>query len=40
MAWRSLLRRPSEDSEVVLLDYGFSCGGIDTLRAKGVIPAA
>jgi alpha-methylacyl-CoA racemase len=33
-------RRPGEDSEAVLLEYGFSRGDIDTFRAKGVISAA
>jgi alpha-methylacyl-CoA racemase len=37
---RSGARRPGEDSESVLLDYGFSRADIDTFRAKGVIPAA
>ena len=37
---RSGARRPGEDSETVLLDFGFNRGDIDTLRAKGVIPAA
>ncbi len=37
---RSGARRPGEDSETVLHDFGFNRGDIDTLRAKGVIPAA
>ncbi|ETX04776.1 CaiB/BaiF CoA transferase family protein [Candidatus Entotheonella palauensis] len=37
---RSAARLPGEDSEAVLLDYGFSRGEIDALQAKGVIPGA
>ena len=37
---RSGARRPGEDSESVLLDYGFSRSDIETLRSKGAIPAA
>ena len=36
---RSGARRPGEDSQSVLLDYGFSRSDIETLRSKGVIPA-
>ncbi len=37
---RSGARYPGEDSEAVLRDYGFSSGDLETLQAKGVIPAA
>jgi alpha-methylacyl-CoA racemase len=36
---RHAARHPGEDSEAVLLEYGFSRGDIDTFQAKGVIPA-
>jgi len=37
---RHAARCPGDDSETVLLDYGFSRADIETFRAKGVIPTA
>ena len=37
---RGSARRPGEDSEAVLLDYGMSPDDIRTLRQNGVIPLA